>query len=332
MSYLRLERRSQAIWQGGSASALTAAAAYRVSDIDFDPEEVAMTAGGAYIGQPYDDLPTLGRRSVKLGFKSFIRGHDVADIPPPEASLLRGCAFAETQNGNTPNVIWRYTHGDPHYSTGSPAGALIPVAAITFNYDNKQYIGRNLVGAVELAFEAGKKPYYKWDFKGQIAALAGTIATTGFSETAQSVALTAGSPAVTVASEGLTITPAAGSPYTPKFTKVSYKTGKVEDNDDGNAVGGAGIPWIADQQSELNIVINDDLLASYDPVQQFLDQRAQTIAWVHNTGGGVRQVLTCTMIGTISKMPKSTKVAGALFWDLTLQQTPGSTRFKAWWS
>lgn len=217
MSYIRYDKRTFVSWIAGTGPTPVGVAAYRVADVTTSWEQAVALADSNYVGA-YQDAPTRpGGRFMEFGFTTELRGSDTADVPPPDGALLRACAFAEAQNGTTPNIGWKYTAADPHPDTGTPAGETDPID-IHIWQDRLYRMANECVGSVAVSFIAGQIPTIRYTWRGQVESgkKGGSYATAD--------SFIAGAQPKPVASAGLTMTVARTGTVTGTCTGTTSTT------------------------------------------------------------------------------------------------------------
>lgn len=162
----RLRRNTTLAWPAGTVGAPVAEGSYAVQNFQDNVLDAVRLTDVRLVGE-FSPGPTRpGGNFAIMSFESEFRGSDTADVPPPEGALLRACGFAETVNGTTPNIGYKYTLGDPHLTTGDPSGDLLPIALNAYP-DGEKYQALNCVGNAIFSFVAGQNAKIAWVFRGQ---------------------------------------------------------------------------------------------------------------------------------------------------------------------
>lgn len=320
-NYTRIARYSLVGWdpsaKGGSGSVTW----YRAKDLTFSPERMDVIDGSDSIGLPTKDIPRVGGRYTEIGFTSEIRPSSADAAPPPEGALMRSCGFDEDADG----VDFNYLLGNLHATTDATAGDL-DLVDISIDADRLKYIAPNCVGDMEADFTAARIPFFKWTFRGNVAALATAATTVGHAEVALGTLTAGANPTACRVGSSITIDPAgAGAAYSPVIEYIRIKlNNEIDPRPDLNTTGGYAQPRIMSRNPEVSIAVEADLIANWDPVAEFLNQRNQVLAFVHNNGGSAREQLTISFNGTISEPPAMENHNGRLVWAVKMVQTPGS--------
>lgn len=329
MAYTRYTENSSLGWAGGSYATPVAAAIYPTKDISFNPEKSVVINRGESVGRYYPGHPRAGGLYSELSFTEYLSGQPANDIPWQGGSLLRACGFYETSTGTTPDVVWSYTLGNPHLATTAPTTstmAAVDPVDITINRDSLQYIALNMVGRVVLNFTAGELPTAKFNMRGQ-------KATSNYTETASALSLTEGDAPVACAAATLTVTVNTGSPYTAVARSLEIDTGStIDSREDLNGAGGFSQPIITRYAPTATLVVEGDLLASFDPDDVWRDGSKVTLGWAHNTGGGTGNVITGAFVGAVSEMPVQSDLNGKLIYTIKLAQYSGMAMPSLTWS
>jgi len=163
----RLDRNTSLAWIGGRETVPAAVASYRVHNVSKSPERSTDNPNPSYVGAYQPGPARAGGRYFDISFSTEFRGSDSADVPPPDGALLRACTFAETVNGTTPNIGYKYAVGDPHLNTGNPAGET-DIVALNLYQDGLYRQINNCVGDVTVSFIAGQVPTFDYSFRGTV--------------------------------------------------------------------------------------------------------------------------------------------------------------------
>ena len=142
-TYQRFEFKESVGWAGGTVATPVAAAIYDARKISLKHEIVEMIDSDARVGGDFPGQPLPAGRYSEIDFECFLRGQHTADVPAPEGALLRACGFQETASGTTPNIVYKYTLGNPHVVATTLPGATDPALDpidLTVNHDSLQYI------------------------------------------------------------------------------------------------------------------------------------------------------------------------------------------------
>lgn len=328
----RLSRHQQAIWNAGTRAVAAAAAAYRVEELSYNPEVLEDgTGSGAVIGSYFPGAPSPGGGYSTVKFKSEVRARNIADNPPPEGAILRAYGFTESITGSTPSKLSSYQLIDPHVFGDTTTGALDPMESLIVNYDGCQYTLINLVGkSLSIDWTARKYPMYSFELVGQLAA-AKTGVVSGYVEAAQSVSFVAGYRAVPCQSEGLTVT---GHTGTVRAESIRFVLNPIfEAPADLNSVGGTGIPTIAGWDPHLILKLRGDLLANWNPFNQYVAGTQIALSWLHNVGATTALKLTSTFNGHVCAYPQVESGKGGVdYVSVDYQQDYSAAGFLMAWS
>ena len=319
-TYRRLTRMSSLAWTPGEYSNPTALKSFRVADLNLAAEMANAIDNNNYMGEYQPGPARAGGRWIDLSFTSELRGSDTADVPPPEMSLLRACAFEEAATGSTPAIIYSYELKDPHLITDTPAGDLEAID-IVHNVDRLVRTAENCVGNVVFNFTAGLMPTMAFRMRGNIvSAAAGATedAITAFDDY---------SLPVPVETSALTITPLAGAAYTPIIKSLIYDCGNIIDpRADMNGEQGYSAPAITGRKPSIVAIVETDLIANINWETIYTAQTPLAFSLTHNAGGGIREEVVVTFSALLNAMPQVTDVGGMACYILTMDQwAPTST-------
>lgn len=309
--YTRNVDRSTVSWTPGEIGNPTAEEAFKASNLSLSNETAVIVENGNVIGGHQTEAPIPGGRSTNISFVSEFRGSAVADVPPPEASIMRACAFRETASGVTPNIVYAYAHDDPHLLTSTPAGDVDPVS-IFVNIDRQKREISNCVGNAVLSFIPGTVPTIAFTMLGNVA-----TGTGGAAEAALATYQPGSAPAP-VQNSSMTM---AGSAVLI-ISSFVYDTGNVIDpRPDMDGEFGFAQPIITARQPIYTVTVESPPIADTDFEALYIANTEVDFSFTHNVGGGTRQVATITGSGIISEFPAQTELNGKLVYNLILRQS-----------
>jgi hypothetical protein len=329
MPYQRYEFNEAVAWAAGTVATPVAAAVYDARKISLNHEVVNMVESDARIGQYFPGQPLPAGRHSVLDFEAFIRGQHTADVPAPEGALLRACGFQETASGTTPSVVYKYTLGNPHVATSTLPGATDPCLDpidLVVNHDSLSYTLDNCVGNVVLNFTAGQLPTYAFKFRGNCASEA-SGSTAGYAEAVMSVTGTyvQGDMPTPVQNSGPTLLVNTSTKTLTGVKSIEFDAGNViNPRERMGGTFGYGQAIVTGYKPTLTMVIESDLLATIDPFTDCVAGNKWTVGWVHNSGGGLGNVITGSFIGAISGPPDPGYVNGQLYYTIKLAQYKGA--------
>ena len=167
MTSIGISRKSSVAWIAGKIGTPVGVATYRVQNLTPDIEKAIVLAETSMVGEFQNAPARVGGRYIEFGFTTELRGSDIADTPPPDGVMLRGCGFAETVNGTTPNEGFKYVLGNPLLLTGTPIGVLEPIDFEIYQHGLYRKAD-NCVGSVKISFLSGQIPIFDWNWRGQV--------------------------------------------------------------------------------------------------------------------------------------------------------------------
>jgi hypothetical protein len=311
---------SSLAWTPGEYGNPTAIKSFRVADLNLGAEQAIPIDNNNYMGEYQPGPARDGGRWIDLSFTAELRGSNVADVPPPEMSLLRACAFEEDSSGSTPAIVYSYELKDPHLATDTPAGDLEAIDLV-HNVDRLVRTAKSCVGNVVLNFTAGQMPTLAFTMRGNLASAAD-----GGTEADIDAYATYSLP-VPVETSALTITPLAGEAYTPVIKSLIYDCGNIIDpRVDMNGEQGFSAPMITGRKPSIVAIVETDLIANVNWEQLYTAQTPLAFSLTHNAGGGIREEVVITFSGLLNAFPQITDVNGMACYILTMDQwAPTST-------
>jgi len=285
---------------------------------DSDPEQIVMVQNNIDLATQQPGQPIAAGRFVQFAFSTEFRGSLIAATGPPEGELWQAAGCAET--GTTGKT---YTAGDTRLSTGTPAGATVPLD-ITLNTGGStttsgRYIdAKSAVCNAMLVMEAGSIPYIRWTVLGQLDAADATPTTSGLNE-AVVPASYRGSLPVAVQGESCSLTlSTAGALTTPIIHRLQYDLGNVlARRPSFNATdSGFGPPIINGRNPTAEIVV--EVLQGVALEDAIMAGEFLTVSLTHNDGGGIREEAAITFSGYFADSHKIGEQDGASTYVISL--------------